>query len=75
MVPLRIQKKQGNSLTLVLPEEAAAKLKLEEGDFLFLTEGPDGPQVSASDPEFQRKMDVARDLMRRYRNALRELAK
>ena len=32
-------------------------------------------RVSATSPDFSRQMEVARDVMRRYRNAFRELAK
>jgi putative addiction module antidote len=65
----------GNSLGVILPPEALAALKVAEGDSLLLTESPDGYRVNAYDPEFERKMQIAEDLMRRYRNALRELAK
>ena len=35
-------RKVGNSVGLVLPKEALAHLKLEEGDSVCVTEGPDG---------------------------------
>ena len=69
-------RKIGNSLGVVLPKEALAQLKVEEGQSLYLTEAPDGAfRVTAGDPDFARKMAVVEDLSRRYRNALRELAK
>jgi len=69
-------RKVGNSLGVVLPKEALAQLKVEEGQSLYLTEAPDGAyRVTAGDPEFARKMAVVESLSRRYRNALRELAK
>jgi putative addiction module antidote len=69
-------RKVGNSLGVVLPKEALAQLKVEEGQSLYLTEAPDGSyRVTAGDPEFARKMAVVDSLSRRYRNTLRELAK
>jgi putative addiction module antidote len=65
----------GNSLGIILPKEILARLKVEKGDQLFLTEAPDGFRVSNSDPEFALQMKVAEDIMRKRRNVLRELAK
>jgi putative addiction module antidote len=41
MLNLKVRK-VGNSLSVTLPKEAAARLKVREGDSLFLTEGPEG---------------------------------
>ena len=68
-------RKLGNSLGLVLPREAAAVLNVGEGDRLYITEAPGGFRITAADPEFGKQMEVAETGMRRYRNALRELAK
>jgi putative addiction module antidote len=69
-------RKVGNSLGVVLPKEALAHLKVEEGQSVYLTEAPDGAyRVTSGSPEFARKMAIVDDLSRRYRNALRELAK
>ena len=69
-------RKVGNSVGLVLPKEALARLNVKEGEALYLTEAPGGGfRVTASDPGFARKMEVAESLNRRYRNALNELAK
>ena len=46
-----------------------------EGDTVTLTEAQDGVRLSASNPEFAKSMKVFDSLNRRYRNALRELAK
>ena len=74
MVPVTVRK-IGNSLGVILPAGAAASLKVQEGDKLFLTNSPDGFRITPYDPEFVRQMDVASEGMRKYRNALRELAK
>lgn len=66
----------GNSLGIVLPKEALSALKVEEGATLYLTDAPEGAlRVTPEQPGFSRKMQIAEDLMNRYRNALRELAK
>lgn len=69
-------RKVGNSLGIILPREAVERLKVEEGSAIYLTEAPDGNlRMTAANPEFARKMAIAESLMRRYRNALQELAK
>lgn len=68
-------RKVGNSLGVVLPKEALAHLKLQEGDSLTLTETQDGVRLTAANPEFSKTMSVFESLSRRYRNTLRELAK
>lgn len=65
----------GNSLGVVLPREILAELDLERGDKLYLTRSPDGYRVTKSDPEFERQMILARDIMKKRHNVLRELAK
>ena len=74
MVALRVRK-IGNSLGVILPAQAAAALKVSEGDQLFLTESPEGMRITAYDPSFEKQMKVAAKGMKKYRNALRELAK
>ena len=65
----------GNSVGVVLPKELLAKLGLREGDTLHVVESPDGLRLKRADPDFERQMEVAREVMRRRRAALRELAK
>ena len=67
--------KIGNSTGVILPKEAAARLKVKKGDSVFLTETPDGYSISPYDPEFEAQMMAARRGMSKYRNALHELAK
>jgi len=68
-------RKIGNSIGCVLPKDALAQLNVEEGDTLLFTETPDGFRVQVSNPEFAKSMAVFENLSKRYRNALRELAK
>ena len=65
----------GSSTGVVLPKEVLARLKVEKGDALFLTDAPDGYRVTPYDPEFEGQMELARKIMRRRRNVLKELAK
>ena len=65
----------GNSLGLVLPKEAAGRLKVAKGDVVYLTESVDGYRLTPYDPSFAVQMEAAREIMNRRRNALRELAK
>jgi putative addiction module antidote len=65
----------GNSLGVILPKEVLAKLKLVKGDALHLTDAPDGVRLTPHDPAFEQQMDVARDIMKKRRTVLRELAK
>ncbi|SDG17786.1 putative addiction module antidote [Limimonas halophila] len=73
MVELKVRK-VGNSLGTVFPREALDRLKLREGDRVFLTETPDGYRVTPYDPEFERQMELAEEGMAAYRNTLRALA-
>jgi len=65
----------GNSAGVVLPKEVLARLKVDKGDALYLTESPDGYRLTPYDPDFERQMDTARKIMKRRRAVLRELAK
>lgn len=65
----------GNSLGATLPKEVLQKLKVGEGDTVFVTETPDGVQLTAYDPEFEKAMAAYRKVSSKYRHALRELAK
>ena len=75
MLDLKVRK-IGNSLGLVLPKEFLSRLKLHEGDKVFLTEAPDGSyRITSYDPEFERQLTIGKQFMAKYRNTLRALAK
>ena len=74
MLTLKLTK-VGNSTGVILPKEALAKLKVEQGDTVYLTEAPDGLRITPYDPDFERQMALARRVAKKRRNALRELAK
>jgi putative addiction module antidote len=74
MLALKISR-VGNSAALLLPKEALAKLRVEQGDTVYLTEAPDGYRITTYEPDFESDMKLARRIMRKRRNVLRELAK
>ena len=66
----------GNSVGVILPKELLARLKLEKGDTLFVTEAANGAlMLSPYSAEFETQMSAARDIMKRRRQVLHELAK
>ena len=65
----------GNSTGVIFPKEMLARLRVEQGDTLYISEGPDGVHLRVYDPDFEDQMAVARDVMKRRRKALHELAK
>jgi putative addiction module antidote len=65
----------GNSVGLILPKEVLARLKLEKGDTVFVTDVVDGIRLTPYSPEFETQMAAARDVMKKRRQVLRELAK
>jgi len=65
----------GNSLGIVLPKELVARLRVAKGDLLFVQETVGGIQLTPYDPEFERQMEIAKQVMREDRDALRALSK
>jgi putative addiction module antidote len=65
----------GNSVGVILPKEVLARLKVEKGDTLHVTETPDGIALTAHDPTFEAQITAARAVMRKRRNVLHQLAK
>jgi putative addiction module antidote len=66
----------GASAGLILTKEAMARLKVKKGDILYLTETPDGGfRLTPYNPDFERQMTLAEDIMHEDREVLRQLAK
>ena len=74
MVQLTVRR-IGNSLGVILPQEALSQLRVGEGDRLILSESADGMKLTPHNPDFERKMKIAEDIVRKYRDTIRELAK
>jgi putative addiction module antidote len=64
----------GNSAGIIVPKEMLARLKVEKGDTVYLSETPNGLQLTPYDEEFSVKMAAADRVVRRYRDALKKLA-
>jgi putative addiction module antidote len=64
----------GNSAGIILPKETLARLNVEKGDTIYVTEGSEGIRLMAFDPEFAAQMVVAREIMRENRDVLKRLA-
>ena len=74
MVELKVRR-FGNSLGVVLPKEVINRLRTGEGERLFLIEAADGDyRLTPYDPAFEKKIEKAEEIMKRYRNALHALA-
>lgn len=69
-------RKIGNSYGIILPKEILHSLQIKEGDTLYLTEAPEASvRLTPERKGFEDMMAIAKKGMRKYRNALRELAK
>ena len=65
----------GNSVGVVLPKEALARLKLAKGESVFLTETPDGYTLTPYDPALDEEINAGREFMRDFRDTFHQLAK
>lgn len=66
----------GSSAGVILTKEVMARLKVQKGDTLYLTEAPDGGyRITPYDPDFERQMALAEEIMLEDRDILRALAK
>jgi putative addiction module antidote len=69
-------KKIGNSLGLILPKDLLARLKLAEGDKLYVVEQTErGIKLSPYDPKHVKAMEIARRSFRKYADTYKALAK
>ena len=67
--------KIGNSVGAIFPKEVLARMHVDAGDIVYLTETADGVRVTPYDPDFATQMQVAEGVMKKRRAVLRELAK
>jgi putative addiction module antidote len=65
----------GNSVGVMLPKEALARLRLEKGQSVFLTETPEGYALTPYDPALEEQIQAGREFMREFRDAFHQLAK
>ncbi len=60
---------------IVLPKEALTKLHVEKGDMLYLVDSPEGLTLTPYQQDLDVQMSAAEKVMKKYRNALHQLAK
>lgn len=65
----------GNSVGVILPKEVLARLKLEKGDTVFVTDAAHGVMLTPYDPALDEQLEAGREFMREYRNTFHQLAK
>ena len=65
----------GNSVGVILPKELLARLRLEKGDTLFVTEAANGVTLTPYDPALDEQLQLGREFMREYRDNFHQLAK
>jgi putative addiction module antidote len=69
-------KKIGNSDGLILPRELMQRLDLKRGQQLHVTElAGGGFQALPYDPDFEKTLEIAEEIMDEYRDTLAALAK
>ncbi|MCO5120592.1 MAG: AbrB/MazE/SpoVT family DNA-binding domain-containing protein [Burkholderiaceae bacterium] len=71
-------RKIGNSEGVILPKELLARMNLKTGDNVLVVQEGDElrlRRVEDSTEEFERKMQVARERMKKYEKVYRALAK
>lgn len=68
-------RKIGGSLGVIIPKDELSRLRVKEGDELFGVSSEGGLHIQPFDPSFERKLRAFEHTRKRYRNALRELAK
>ena len=71
-LPLR---QVGGSIGATLPKDMAERLHLSPGDRVLAVETDRGILLTPYDPKTERALAIAAKVARKYRNALRELAK
>lgn len=65
----------GGSIGATLPKDMAERLHLAPGDRILAVETDQGILLTPYDPTIEKALALAAKVSRKYRNALRELAK
>lgn len=65
----------GGSVSATLPKDMADRLHLEAGDRVLAVETDRGILLTPYDPDAEQALKIARRTGKKFRNALRELAK
>ncbi|MEO8194056.1 MAG: AbrB/MazE/SpoVT family DNA-binding domain-containing protein [Gemmatimonadales bacterium] len=65
----------GGSVAATLPKDMADRLRVASGDRMLAIETDNGILLTPYDPSIEKELAIAAKAARKYRNALRELAK
>jgi putative addiction module antidote len=65
----------GNSTGVVISREMLAESGFAPGEEVVMKASPGRIEIEAADDDFERQMVIAREVMKRRRKALRQLAK
>jgi len=65
----------GNSVGIILPKEVLARMHVKKGDNVYLIEAPDGYQLTPYDKSIIEQIELAEEVMKEDREALKALAK
>lgn len=65
----------GGSVSATLPKDMAERLRLAPGDRVLAVETAQGILLTPYDPDVERALEIASRGAKKYRNALRELAR
>jgi len=68
-------RRMGGSVGATLPKDMAERLHLEAGDEVLAVETANGILLSPYDPDVEEGLNIAVEAQKRYRGALRELAR
>ena len=74
-MPVVTVRKIGKSLAIVLPRTITTELGIKARDSLHVMKTGDAIHLGQIDPQVARQLRVAAKCMRKYRNALQQLAK
>lgn len=70
-----VLRQMGGSIGATIPKEIAERFHLSKGDEVYVSETAEGILITPYNPDFDDAMAVYEKGAKKYRNALRELAK
>ncbi len=75
MVREIVLRRTGGSIAATLPKDMVDRLHLEAGDRVLVIETERGILITPHDPRVEKSLEIAARAAKKYRNALRELAR
>lgn len=64
----------GTSTGAIIPKEMLQRMRVSKGDTLFAVETPQGFLLTPYDPAVAEELELAREMMREYRDTFKALA-